>query len=647
MYSSSITSPRPSDHSYVKMPGITGTSASRLPSYKMTYNSYRNTNTTTSALKTPPMQRTTYGATSSNYSPLSRVRPLPSGPGPLAPDGRNKLPSDFTVKSRIRAPSLTRNGPVRVDCNSDCTRSYLNYQSASQKGSSSSNFSQSSLHGRRSGSLLNLSSLNSDYDRNDRFDHLNNNSTTAKATYDYGSHSRSSSRSRIYADYSDTDTSTKPYGSNRYGVQRRSSIATKDEYTRGSTFERSPEPRVTVTATYKSDYPSSVRRSSVRENGIVPTNRRFHEKDDGSYTEQNLNNNLSQLSLSNRHTRGKIGLRNLGNTCFMNSILQSLSNTKPLLEYCLNDEFRSELTSSSSNVKGALFIGYAGLMKSLWNEGSDSYVSPNNFKTQIQRFAPRFMGYQQQDAQEFLRYVLEGLHEDVNRVTTKQKHTVPDEEEEDRLSDSEKAKEYWRRYLTVDNSKIVDIFVGQLKSELKFDACGHKSVTFDPFWDLSVPIPKGKSCVTLQDCISLFMKEEELDDEERPSCSKCKERRSCKKAFSIQKFPKILVLHLKRFSQEMYRRKLTGLVEFPVTGLDLTAFSAETGGPKILYNLYAVCNHSGGTHSGHYTAHCKHPYADEWNYFNDSRVTLSNGQNAVSAEAYVLFYELSSQSARL
>ena len=66
-------------------------------------------------------------------------------------------------------------------------------------------------------------------------------------------------------------------------------------------------------------------------------------------------------------------------------------------------------------------------MKSIWKDSSESYVSPNNFKTQIQKFAPRFMGYSQQDSQEFLRYLLEGLHEDVNRVTTKPKPMILDD----------------------------------------------------------------------------------------------------------------------------------------------------------------------------------------------------------------------------
>ena len=128
------------------------------------------------------------------------------------------------------------------------------------------------------------------------------------------------------------------------------------------------------------------------------------------------------------------------------------------------------------------------------------------------------MGYNQQDAQEFLRYLLEGLHEDVNRVAVKPKpieHDVPDN-----LSDADKAVESWRRYLRRDDSKIVDLFVGQLKSTLQCVQCGHCSVTFDPFWDLSLPIPSSSSSsgkgVRLQHCLDLFAKEEVLDGDEKP-----------------------------------------------------------------------------------------------------------------------------------
>lgn len=112
------------------------------------------------------------------------------------------------------------------------------------------------------------------------------------------------------------------------------------------------------------------------------------------------------------------------------------------------------------------------------------------------------------------------------------------------FSDNQKATEAWKRYLRMDDSKVVDIFVGQLKSTLQCTVCGHCSVTFDPFWDLSLPVPSRTGQPKLQSCLDAFTKEEVLDGEEKPTCSKCETRRKCTKSFSIQKFPKILVLRI-------------------------------------------------------------------------------------------------------
>jgi len=164
-----------------------------------------------------------------------------------------------------------------------------------------------------------------------------------------------------------------------------------------------------------------------------------------------------------------------------------------------------------------MISAFGSLLQELWKGDSDErVVNTSAFKGQVQRFAPRFMGYAQQDAQEFLRYLLEGLHEDVNRVTTRPKPILT--EIEDSLSDSQKAMEAWKRYLRRDDSKIVDIFVGQLKSTLRCTVCGHCSVTFDPFWDLSLPIPASErhGQVRLSQCFDLFTKEEVLDGDEKP-----------------------------------------------------------------------------------------------------------------------------------
>lgn len=107
---------------------------------------------------------------------------------------------------------------------------------------------------------------------------------------------------------------------------------------------------------------------------------------------------------------------------------------------------------------------------------------------------------------------------------------------DDSLPDGQKAAESWKRYLRLDDSKVVgkcfwflllslgliicisDIFVGQLKSELRCTSCGHVSITFDPFWDLSLPIPQDsrRSQVSLSDCLDSFTKEEVLDGDEKP-----------------------------------------------------------------------------------------------------------------------------------
>ncbi|NXX20703.1 UBP2 hydrolase, partial [Podargus strigoides] len=347
---------------------------------------------------------------------------------------------------------------------------------------------------------------------------------------------------------------------------------------------------------------------------------------------------------SSKAVQGLTGLRNLGNTCFMNSILQCLSNTKELRDYCLQNQYLRDL-NNNSRMRTALISEFAKLIQLLWTSSPNDSVSPSEFKTQIQRYAPRFVGYNQQDAQEFLRFLLDGLHSEVNRVLVRPRAST---DTLDHLPDDEKSRQMWRRYQEREDSRVGDLFVGQLKSSLTCSECGYCSTAFDPFWDLSLPIPKkGYGEVTLMDCLRLFTKEDVLDGDEKPTCCRCKARTRCTKKFSIQKFPKILVLHLKRFSEARVRTsKLTTFVNFQLKDLDLREFASQSCNHAV-YNLYAVSNHSGTTMGGHYTAYCKSPVSSEWHSFNDSRVTPMSSSHVRSSDAYLLFYELASPSSRM
>ncbi|KAM9332190.1 ubiquitin carboxyl-terminal hydrolase 2-like [Pholidichthys leucotaenia] len=342
----------------------------------------------------------------------------------------------------------------------------------------------------------------------------------------------------------------------------------------------------------------------------------------------------------NKTLQGLVGLRNLGNTCFMNSILQCLSNTSELRDYCLRNIHRTDLNNCRTNV--ALMEEFAKLTQSLWTSVNNDAISPSDFRSQVQRCAPKFGGCNQQDAQEFLRCLLDGLHNEVNRVTI---HPKVSAEDFDHLLDDEKGRQMWNMYLAREDSKIVDLFVGQLKSSLTCTVCGFRSTMFDPFWDLSIPIAqKNSGEVTLKDCMRLFTKDDVLDGEERPTCTKCKARRKCTKRFSIQKFPQILVLHLKRFSDSNIRAsKLSTYVNFPLKELDLREFASDIS-ERPVYNLYAVSNHTGNTLGGHYTAYCKNPALGDWYSYNDSRVSPMSSSQVRSSNAYILFYELSPSS---
>ena len=138
--------------------------------------------------------------------------------------------------------------------------------------------------------------------------------------------------------------------------------------------------------------------------------------------------------------------------------------------------------------------------------------------------------------------LIDGLHEDLNRVTKKPTYTYNPDKEESLLSAIGVANLSWKRYHSNMSSLVSDVFAGQLESIIKCKVCGFESPTFDIFFDLSLPIPKGGITQTLFDCINEFGKIETLDTEW--TCIKCKSKGKATKQVLISHLPKVLVIRI-------------------------------------------------------------------------------------------------------
>ncbi|KAJ5102541.1 hypothetical protein N7532_003070 [Penicillium argentinense] len=191
---------------------------------------------------------------------------------------------------------------------------------------------------------------------------------------------------------------------------------------------------------------------------------------------------------------GKTGMDNLGNTCFLNAATQCLRNVEELTCYLLSDKFKQELNFDNAlGYHGACASAYVELLGKIHRQPPPSSVVPRPFlKTMLRCFNQWMEAMAQHDSQEFLLALMDGIAEDLNRIVDKPyipKSDSTDEMVTNREALEEFAAKTWHEYKVRNDSVIVDLFAGMYKSSLTCRNCDKTVINFEPFLNLTLPIP--------------------------------------------------------------------------------------------------------------------------------------------------------------
>ncbi|BES90270.1 Ubiquitin carboxyl-terminal hydrolase [Nesidiocoris tenuis] len=350
------------------------------------------------------------------------------------------------------------------------------------------------------------------------------------------------------------------------------------------------------------------------------------------YIKKTMGANVSQLERDigsdqfppNEHY---FGLVNFGNTCYSNSVLQALYFCKPFREKVLEYKARNKRT------KETLLSCLADLFHSIATQKKKvGSIAPKKFIARLRKEKEDFDNYMQQDAHEFLNFLINRINE-IILSERPQKSQGPDGENN----------------IPPEPTWVHEIFQGILTSETRCLNCETMSSKDEDFFDLQVDIDQNTS---ITHCLRCFSSMETLCGDNKFKCDHCSSYQEAQKCMRVKKLPMILALHLKRFKyMEQYNRhiKVSHRVVFPLE-LRLFNTSDDAVNPDRMYNLVAVVVHCGsGPNRGHYISIVKSH--DFWLLFDDDMVDkidqsaiedfygLTSDIQKSSETGYILFYQ--------
>jgi ubiquitin carboxyl-terminal hydrolase 22/27/51 len=336
----------------------------------------------------------------------------------------------------------------------------------------------------------------------------------------------------------------------------------------------------------------------------------------------------------------RIGLANIGNTCFLNVILQIL-RLNPAIS-CLF--LREDLTLRNESKKKQLLYGIQTLVRDFWRTAPKNnerpVLVPRGFFQALHNCIREcdddwYSPGQQADAAEAFQYLIEGIHDAIYRSVTMNINGKFTNQEE---HSQQKAIESWISFFKKEYSPIITNFYGQTQIQIVCESCKNVSERYEPWFMIKAPIPGadtvGITAPDLDKCISAAFKSEVIDDY---YCEKCKDKKRATIHNRISRFPQYLCLSLKRFTNNS--RKIRGLISWDLDSVDFSSVAAFCRDPfgssfHTEYQTISVVEHIGSLQGGHY--HMYSRQNEKWYNYDDNSVSQVNPDRIVNEDSYIL-----------